>query len=309
MIADLRLTGIHGVEGLDIVQWSRHLRPETRVVLLTGNATPEIEAEARRRGADAFLQKPLPLPQLEAIVDGLVGRPRERGVSLPIVCAWCERVRTSAGRWEAAGDEPRRRAGDPRHLPRVPVGARRARPARRASPVETERRAAHRAARRRVLLPRRRLGAARGDAADHRAAPATEAKPPSASCWASPSGASSASRAASAVFQEAQGRVDSGERRQFERFEVTLPVRISRIATWRDPSAQTEETLAEVIAAGGALVQSRMAIEKGEMIRFAVGEAYDTRAEVMYVSLARSRARTGSSASASGFSTPRCPRR
>jgi DNA-binding response OmpR family regulator len=74
VIADLRLTGIHGVEGLDIVQWSRHLRPETRVVLLTGNATPEIEAEARRRGADAFLQKPLPLQKLEAIVDTLLAR-------------------------------------------------------------------------------------------------------------------------------------------------------------------------------------------------------------------------------------------
>jgi DNA-binding response OmpR family regulator len=74
VIADLRLTGIHGVEGLDIVEWSRHLRPDTRVVLLTGNATPEIEAEARRRGADAFLQKPLPLPTLEAIVDDLVAR-------------------------------------------------------------------------------------------------------------------------------------------------------------------------------------------------------------------------------------------
>ena len=24
-------------------------------------------------------------------------------VHLPIVCAWCERVRTSAGRWEEAG--------------------------------------------------------------------------------------------------------------------------------------------------------------------------------------------------------------
>jgi DNA-binding response OmpR family regulator len=73
VIADLRLTGIYGVEGLDIVQWSRHLRPETRVVLLTGNGTPEIEAEARRRGADAFLHKPLPLPQLEAVVDSLLG--------------------------------------------------------------------------------------------------------------------------------------------------------------------------------------------------------------------------------------------
>jgi len=72
VIADLRLTGIYGVEGLDIIQCSRHLRPETRVVLLTGNGTPEIEAEARRRGADAFLAKPLPLPQLEAVVDSLL---------------------------------------------------------------------------------------------------------------------------------------------------------------------------------------------------------------------------------------------
>jgi len=73
VIADLRLTGIYGVEGLDIIQLSRHLRPETRVVLLTGNGTPEIEAEARRRGADAFLHKPLPLTQLEAVVDAVLG--------------------------------------------------------------------------------------------------------------------------------------------------------------------------------------------------------------------------------------------
>ena len=73
VIADLRLTGIYGVEGLDIIQWSRHLRPETRVVLLTGYGTPEIESEARRRGADALLHKPLPLPELERIVAELVG--------------------------------------------------------------------------------------------------------------------------------------------------------------------------------------------------------------------------------------------
>jgi hypothetical protein len=88
-----------------------------------------------------------------------------------------------------------------------------------------------------------------------------------------------------AAFEEAQRRADTGERRQFQRFEVTMPVRIARIATWRDPSAQSEDTHAEVVAAGGALVRSRMAIEKGEMVRFLVGDAYDTRAEVMYVSL------------------------
>ena len=31
-------------------------------------------------------------------------------VSLPIVCAWCERVRTSAGRWEEAGTADRESA-------------------------------------------------------------------------------------------------------------------------------------------------------------------------------------------------------
>lgn len=89
-----------------------------------------------------------------------------------------------------------------------------------------------------------------------------------------------------AAFEEAQRRADNGERRQFRRYEVTMPVRIARIATWREPSDQAEDTIAEVIAEGGALVRSRMAIEKGEMIRFAIDDRYETRAEVMYVSLA-----------------------
>ncbi len=74
VIADLRLTGIFGVEGLDIIELSRHLWPATRVVLLTGYGSPEIEAEARRRGADALLHKPLPLPELERVVSGLTGK-------------------------------------------------------------------------------------------------------------------------------------------------------------------------------------------------------------------------------------------
>ena len=85
------------------------------------------------------------------------------------------------------------------------------------------------------------------------------------------------------AFNEAQDRAESGERRQFQRFEVRMDVRIGRIPTWRDPSDQVEDTIAEVIAEGGALVRSRMAVEKGEMIRF-LANVYETRAEVMYVS-------------------------
>lgn len=85
------------------------------------------------------------------------------------------------------------------------------------------------------------------------------------------------------AYREAESRSTAGERRAFERFAVSLAVRLERIPTWRDPSEQTEETTAEVIATGGALVRSGMATEKGEMIRFAV-DGYSTRAEVMYVS-------------------------
>jgi hypothetical protein len=85
------------------------------------------------------------------------------------------------------------------------------------------------------------------------------------------------------AYKEARERAEAGERRQFQRYEVKLPVRIARLPNWRDPSAQAEDTLAEVIATGGALVQSRMAIEKGETIRFAL-KGYASRAEVMYVS-------------------------
>ena len=85
VIADLRLTGIYGVEGLDIIQWSRHLRPETRVVLLTGNGTPEIEAEARRRGARRLPAQAAAAPRAGGrVVAGLTGGRRERRCSLPM---------------------------------------------------------------------------------------------------------------------------------------------------------------------------------------------------------------------------------
>jgi len=87
------------------------------------------------------------------------------------------------------------------------------------------------------------------------------------------------------AYREIQDRLATGERREYQRFEVSLPVRLARIANWRQPTSQTEETMAEVVAAGGALVRSRMALDKGETIHFSVGESFHTRAEVMYVSL------------------------
>ncbi len=74
VLADLRLTGIYGVEGLELVGYIRQRCPHTRMILLTAYGTPEIEAEARRLGVDAFIYKPKPLPELAQIVFALLGR-------------------------------------------------------------------------------------------------------------------------------------------------------------------------------------------------------------------------------------------
>jgi len=85
------------------------------------------------------------------------------------------------------------------------------------------------------------------------------------------------------TYQEAAARNQAGERREFQRFEARIQVRIGRLATWKTPNPQVEETFSEVIARGGALVRSRMAVEKGEVLTFETG-GHKTRAEVTYVS-------------------------
>src|ERR1051325_1777191 len=71
VIADLRLTGIHGVEGLELVAYVRERCPGTRILILTAYGSAEIEQEALRRGVDAFLRKPIPLPQLAQMLFAL----------------------------------------------------------------------------------------------------------------------------------------------------------------------------------------------------------------------------------------------
>lgn len=71
-ILDLRLSGTQGAEGLDIIESVREQSPQTRIILLTAYGSREIEAEARRRGADAFLHKPKPLSEVAKIASGLM---------------------------------------------------------------------------------------------------------------------------------------------------------------------------------------------------------------------------------------------
>jgi DNA-binding response OmpR family regulator len=74
VIADLRLTGIGGVEGLQIVADVHQKCADTRVILLSAYGTPEIERESYDRGADAFLHKPKPMTEIAEIARRLLSR-------------------------------------------------------------------------------------------------------------------------------------------------------------------------------------------------------------------------------------------
>lgn len=72
VIADLRLTGVHGAEGLELLNCVRERSPWTRSILLTAYGSAELESEALRRGADLVLHKPRPLDSLAQEVFALI---------------------------------------------------------------------------------------------------------------------------------------------------------------------------------------------------------------------------------------------
>jgi DNA-binding response OmpR family regulator len=74
VIADLRLTGIGGVEGLQIVSDIHQRCARTRVILLSAFGTPEIERESYNRGADAFLRKPKAMREIATVASTLLGQ-------------------------------------------------------------------------------------------------------------------------------------------------------------------------------------------------------------------------------------------
>ncbi|MCA1585258.1 MAG: response regulator [Acidobacteria bacterium] len=75
VIVDVRLGG-EDRGGLTLVDCVRARASATGIVLLTAYNSPDVEAEARRRGAHVCLQKPQPLAVVADIVSALMTRDR-----------------------------------------------------------------------------------------------------------------------------------------------------------------------------------------------------------------------------------------
>lgn len=71
IVSDVRLTGAFGFEGLQFIEHARQHSPESRIILMTGDAPEALQMEAAERGAVAFLRKPFEIQELDAILDML----------------------------------------------------------------------------------------------------------------------------------------------------------------------------------------------------------------------------------------------
>ena len=74
VIADLRLSINCTVEGLEVLRFVRRHSRRTHVIILSAHATAEIRRSADDLGADAFIAKPAPLPQIAETVSRVLGR-------------------------------------------------------------------------------------------------------------------------------------------------------------------------------------------------------------------------------------------
>lgn len=72
VITDLRLNGLYGSEGLEIVKKAREISPETKIIMMTSYSSIDTEKEAFRLGAAVFLQKPVELSKLSEIASELL---------------------------------------------------------------------------------------------------------------------------------------------------------------------------------------------------------------------------------------------
>ncbi len=76
VIADLRLTGMDGVEGLELLSYVKKLNAKTEVIIMTAYGTHEIEEKAYQAGAFHYYEKPIDLSDLTV-------RVRTLGITVP----------------------------------------------------------------------------------------------------------------------------------------------------------------------------------------------------------------------------------
>jgi DNA-binding NtrC family response regulator len=69
VITDLRLSGSHGTEGLELLSYIKNCCRETEVIIMTGFGSDSIREDAYKRGALAYFEKPIDIANILSSVE------------------------------------------------------------------------------------------------------------------------------------------------------------------------------------------------------------------------------------------------
>lgn len=72
LLSDIRLSTGNRTEGIDLLEYIKVKCPNTRVVLMTGYGSAEVQRRAVAAGADFYFEKPMDLDQLGNIIGRLL---------------------------------------------------------------------------------------------------------------------------------------------------------------------------------------------------------------------------------------------
>jgi DNA-binding NtrC family response regulator len=64
VIVDIRMSGILGIEGLELLSYIKRYWPKTEVIVMTAHGSSDIKEEAYGRGASYYYEKPVDITQL-----------------------------------------------------------------------------------------------------------------------------------------------------------------------------------------------------------------------------------------------------
>jgi ActR/RegA family two-component response regulator len=114
VVSDVHLTGAFGYEGLNFVRFVKRQSPDTRIILMTGDAPDALQLEASERGAVSFLQKPFDVSEVDAVLD-LLAPDRPGSTTWPeiIEVPSLERVITDQLLWTAFQPVVKLPSGEP----------------------------------------------------------------------------------------------------------------------------------------------------------------------------------------------------
>ncbi len=80
VIADIRLSGMYGIEGLELLSYIKEQNADTKVIIMTAYGSEAIKEDAYRRGAFHYYEKPIEIPNLISKVASL-------GITIPAAYA------------------------------------------------------------------------------------------------------------------------------------------------------------------------------------------------------------------------------